>query len=64
MVHIFLNVNLERDATAFYEQSEVKKMKYESHISKMRKENKQKRIELAKTRKVSVLDFFICMPTI
>ncbi|XP_052789281.1 outer dynein arm-docking complex subunit 3-like [Mya arenaria] len=38
----------ERDANAFYESSEVKKMTNEELISRMRKENKQKRIELAR----------------
>ena len=44
---------LERDANAFYESAEVKKMKQEQLISNLRKQNKNKRIELAKTMKVN-----------
>ncbi|KAL5011822.1 hypothetical protein ScPMuIL_010373 [Solemya velum] len=39
----------ERDAKAFYESSEVKKIHHEEQIAKLRTENKDKRISLAKS---------------
>ena len=53
IIMLFILREIERDANASYESSEVKKMKQEALISKMRRENKQKRIELARTKRVS-----------
>jgi len=44
----------ERDANASYESSEVMKLKYEQLITTLRKENKQKRIEMAQSIRVSI----------
>ena len=45
----------ERDANAFYESCEVKKMRNEELICKLRRENKQKRVDLAKCISVSII---------
>jgi len=44
----------ERDANASYESSEVMKLKYEQLITTLRKENKQKRIEMAQSIRVCI----------
>lgn len=55
-IYIFKNFITERDAKACYESAETRKIYYERLIAKLRSENKNKRVQLAKSINVSFSD--------
>lgn len=55
-IYIFKNFITERDAKACYESAETRKIYYERLIAKLRSENKNKRMQLAKSINVSFSD--------